>query len=281
MVNRGPARRRRSTASVGSSTRRCWSPKPDGRTTHYRQLATLRTFAKERLVADGGWDETWVRFVDHVVAEVMGVASSSGSRWDGTMLGRLLILRESTVAALQWCLDHDDDAARALLLVATLWGVVHQGHAEDIAELVERVVARWPEPSTPGYADAVATVATCRYMLGQPRSAIELATAALPHTRRAFGPEPPDRRSSRLSRSIECSSSVPAGGRFLQLAEQPPVASAKPQNAPSITSRLVPVIATTSKRMSTPRTSWARSHAAVSPRMRRCLAWPTAEAGGP
>lgn len=159
---------------------------PEGRITRYRQLAALRTFASERLVADGAWDDTWNRLVDHVVAEVLDVVAVARDRWDASLLSRLLILYDSIVAALQWCLERDDEPDRTMLLIATLWGVVHQGHAEDVAGVVERALTRWPDPSAPAHADAVATIATCRYLLGEPRAAIELAEAALPHTQRSL-----------------------------------------------------------------------------------------------
>jgi hypothetical protein len=58
---------------------------------------------------------------------------------------------------------------------------VHQGHADEVAVLAEALLERWPDPSLPGWGDAAATAATCRYLLGRPDEAIELAEAALPH----------------------------------------------------------------------------------------------------
>jgi hypothetical protein len=42
------------------------------------------------------------------------------------------------------------------------------------------VLARWPEPQEGLWPDAAATVATCRYLLGDPAGALELAARALP-----------------------------------------------------------------------------------------------------
>jgi ATP/maltotriose-dependent transcriptional regulator MalT len=43
------------------------------------------------------------------------------------------------------------------------------------------VLAKWPDPTQPWWADAAATVATCRNLLGRHDEAIELATAGLAH----------------------------------------------------------------------------------------------------
>ncbi len=154
--------------------------------TRYRQLETLRTFAREQLVARGEWDHTWDRFVDHVVGHLAALVADARERWDATVLHRLLILYDSLMAALRWCLAHDDTPDRSLGLVAALWGVVHQGHAEQVAVVAEQVLARWPDPSHPGWADAAATAATCRYLLGRPADAIALAEAARPYADRAL-----------------------------------------------------------------------------------------------
>jgi hypothetical protein len=50
-----------------------------------------------------------------------------------------------------------------------------------VAPLAERALDRWDDPSVTGWADAAATAATCRYLLGRPADAIDLATRALPH----------------------------------------------------------------------------------------------------
>src|SRR5690606_26023758 len=70
-------------------------------------------------------------------------------------------------------------ADQGLVLAAALWGAVHQAHTEEIGQLTEDVLARWPDSDHPLWADTAATAATCRYMLGDDARAIELAEAAL------------------------------------------------------------------------------------------------------
>lgn len=154
---------------------------PVGDVTHYRLLELVRASARERLVASGAWEPTWLRFIDHVVGWSVRFAAASTSGWHAGTLGSLLPRTDSHLAALRWCVDHDDTPQRSFLLVATLWGVVHQGRVDDVAPLAEATLGRWHDPDEPGWADAVATAATCRYLRGDPAGAIELARSALPH----------------------------------------------------------------------------------------------------
>jgi predicted ATPase len=150
-----------------------------GTVTRYRQLEALRAFALDQLVTRGEVDAIRDRFVDHVAACATRIIADSRGRWDGTVLGELLALFDNISSALRWCLARDDEPERALLLCAVLWGVVHQARTDDVALLGEDVLARWPEPCHALWADAAATVATCRYLTGRRREAIELAERAL------------------------------------------------------------------------------------------------------
>ncbi|HWM18979.1 MAG TPA: hypothetical protein VNO51_04785 [Ilumatobacteraceae bacterium] len=145
----------------------------------YHQLATLRTYALEQLAARGETDSTWERFVGHVIRQVIAVMTQGRRGWDTAVLGDLLDLYDDISASLRWCVEHDADPDRALILLSVLWGVVQQGHAEAVSTLGEAVLERWPEPTAPLWADGAATVATCRYLLGLPIEAIELADHAL------------------------------------------------------------------------------------------------------
>lgn len=148
---------------------------------HHRQLELVRAFARERLVAAGEWDATWQRFLDCVTERSVRLVSESAPGWDRSSLATLLSRVEHHLAALRWCVEHDEHPGRSFVLVSTLWGVVHQGRHGDVAPLAERVLQRWDDPSLPGWADAAATAATCRYLAGRPVEAIELAERALPH----------------------------------------------------------------------------------------------------
>ena len=149
--------------------------------TYHRQLELVRSYARERLVASGEWDETWQRFVDRVTERSIQLIADSAPGWDRSSLATLLSGVDHHLAVLRWCVDQDDGPSRSFVLVSTLWGVVHQGRLGDIAPLAERVLERWDDPTLPGWADAAATTATCRYLTGRPQEAIDLAWRALEH----------------------------------------------------------------------------------------------------
>jgi tetratricopeptide (TPR) repeat protein len=152
-----------------------------GETAWYRLLHPVRAVALDRLRQVGDLPETQSRLVDHVVELALGAIAESASGWDSSVLGDLLALYGNIIASLRWTLDHDDEPDRSLILLAVLWGVVHQAHTGDVARIGQAVLDRWPDPTVPGWADAASTVATSRNLLGDPAGAIELARAALAH----------------------------------------------------------------------------------------------------
>lgn len=150
-----------------------------GPATWYRELETLRAFAREQLERRGERDEAEDRFVDHVVARALGIIEGGAASWSHAALAELLSMYDNIAAAIRWCVANDDLPGRALVLSAVLWGVVHQAHTEEIGGLVEQVLDRWPDTDDPLRPDAVATAATCRYMLGDHERAVAMAEAAL------------------------------------------------------------------------------------------------------
>ncbi len=147
-------------------------------TTRFRLLESMRMFALHRLTEQGVIDQARGRLADHVVAaaaqEVAGVR-----RWDLAALSRLFSLYDNAAASLRWCLGNDTDGERGLLLCALLWGVVHQGHTDEIAGLCRETLARWPDPAAPYAVDAIATAATAQFLTGDARGAFDLAEAVL------------------------------------------------------------------------------------------------------
>jgi predicted ATPase len=152
---------------------------PTGGAMRFRLLETVRSFAIDRLRERGTLDDARSRLADHVVRAAADILVEGGTRWDSSVFTRLLSLYDNIVTALRWCLANDDDGRRAQLLCAVLWGVVHQGHTDEIAELCEQTMARWPDTTTPFAADAAATTATARVLTGDLAGAYELAAAAL------------------------------------------------------------------------------------------------------
>lgn len=152
---------------------------PTGDTTWYRELGTLRAFARHALDRSGEADAIVARLVDHVVDRVTGIVVRGAATWDADALGELLASYDTITGVLRWCTRHDDRPDRALLLAAALWGVVHQAHTEETGRLAEAVLARWPADDHELLADVHATAATCRYMLGDLTGAVALAHEGL------------------------------------------------------------------------------------------------------
>ena len=162
---------------------------PAGPVTWYRLLETLRAFALDRLDERGDRHETEARLVDHVVGRVAGIIEQGAATWSDRARSELVALYDNIAAAVRWCVAVDRDPDRALLLVAVLWGVVHELHTREIGTLAEQVLERWPSTDHPMRADAVATAATARYMTGDNGAAIAMAEAALADAHRSpFAP---------------------------------------------------------------------------------------------
>ena len=150
-----------------------------GAITRYRLLETLRAFGRDLLVASGERQAVEGRFVDDVVARVAGIIERGAATWSAEALADLLANYDSVTAAVRWCIAEDELPGRAMLLVAALWGVVHQAHTEEVGALAQEVLEQWPHSDDSLWADAVATAATCRYMLGEHEGAVAMAEAAL------------------------------------------------------------------------------------------------------
>ncbi len=133
-----------------------------GDTTRYRLLETVRAFVLSRLERNGAVDVAHDRFVDHVVTDVTAIMTVGATRWDNQGLGELLAIYDNIAAALRWCLAKDDGERGDCLLTAVLWGVIHQGHTDDIATLSDLAVRRWSDSDDPFAVDAAATAATAR-----------------------------------------------------------------------------------------------------------------------
>lgn len=145
----------------------------------YRLLDTVRRFARARLDARAALGDAYGRFVDHVISRSRALLSGAASSWRPGLLKDLVASYDDVAEALRWCIAHDETPRRAHELCTSLWAIVHQGHAEDINELMRRMVARFPETDTPGGAQARAVLATSSYVTGDPAAAVALATTTL------------------------------------------------------------------------------------------------------
>jgi predicted ATPase len=150
-----------------------------GPETRYRLLETVRRFALDRLQRRGALEATYDRFTDHVVDSVREISRGATRTWRPGLLRDLVAAFDDLAEALRWCTAHDDDPRRAYALCASLWGIVHQGRADDAAELARRTLARWPDRDTPAGAQCVAALATAEYVTGHPQRALDLVSPIL------------------------------------------------------------------------------------------------------
>ncbi|HEY8492487.1 MAG TPA: hypothetical protein VIN04_01265, partial [Myxococcota bacterium] len=147
--------------------------------TRYGLLDSLRHYAAEQALAAGVWPAASGRFVDAMVAHADAIVAGGMRRWSPDALDQVFAQFRNLVAACERCCETDPDATRAFRLLLPLWGAVHQGRASEVAEICERVLARWPEGDEPLRAEALAVAASASLPAGRPERAVELAELAL------------------------------------------------------------------------------------------------------
>jgi predicted ATPase len=150
-----------------------------GGVTRYRLLDSLRDYAAESAREAGEWEQHADRFVDAMLAEARAVIVAGTTRWTSELLARVLLHFDALVAAVERTLSVDADARRAFLLLLPLWAAIHQGRAREVAELAERVLARWPAGEEPLRAEATAAAASALLASSRIREATERARAVV------------------------------------------------------------------------------------------------------
>jgi predicted ATPase/DNA-binding SARP family transcriptional activator len=110
------------------------------RQTRYAMLETLREYAAERLEERGETDAFRERHAAHYVGLARDVYGSEWSQERMPFVDQFDELR----LAVRWCLRRDDDAGRAFALAELLWWPALTRHGEEIARLLDEVLARWP-----------------------------------------------------------------------------------------------------------------------------------------
>jgi tetratricopeptide (TPR) repeat protein len=110
-----------------------------GRTT-YGMLETLREYAAERLEERGEADALCERHAGHYVGLARGMYEGD---WQQERLPFLDEFEELRLAV-RWCLSRDDDPERAFTLAEVLWWPALARHGEEIARLLDEILARWP-----------------------------------------------------------------------------------------------------------------------------------------
>lgn len=145
----------------------------------YRLLETVRQFARAELHDEGdlpGTRERYVSFVDDFTQDLVRRAVE---RWTDDVVADTIRIAPDLLAAVRSCLDHDDDGRRACRIYLPGWGLVHDLHAGELAELGAELMTTWAADSTPGWGDVAAITATASVRLFDFDRAEEQANAAL------------------------------------------------------------------------------------------------------
>ena len=150
-----------------------------GPETRYRLLDTVRRFALDQLRRRDELGAAYDRFVDHVVESVQRTIAGAAATWRPDVIAELVASFDDIAEALRWCIAHDTAPKRSYRLCAILWAVVHQGHADDIADLARRTLDRWPDDGSQPAAQVAAVLATAEYVTGHPDRALEIATSTM------------------------------------------------------------------------------------------------------
>lgn len=152
----------------------------------YRLLETIRRFALAELEHADERAPTEDRFIAHVVDRVTTIMERGRAGWSADVLRDLLAEYDNIALGLSSSLQRDPDPTRSLLMCSVLWGVIHNGHVDDVAQLAGATLDRWPDPSHALWPDAMATLATATLMLGDIDDGVALAESALPHAATSF-----------------------------------------------------------------------------------------------
>ena len=144
-----------------------------GRTT-YGMLETLREYAADQLEQHGERDALHERHADYYVAQARELVDAG---WHQQRLPFVDAFDELRAAA-RWCLRHDADPDRSFALAEVMWWPALARHGEEIARLLDEILARWPgaHGRRPHALGAASTVALT---IGDRRAARAHAEAAI------------------------------------------------------------------------------------------------------
>ena len=155
-----------------------------GDRTWYGMLETLRAYARARLVESGEYDAVTNRCVDWVLGRCVEIRGRSRRSWSAELMGTAIALRLDVHSALGYALDHDAGPDRAFGLFGLLWHAdVRNSRARPVAELGERLLARWPDPAAPDLAEVAAVTGIAHVVLGAHGRGAELGQLALDASR--------------------------------------------------------------------------------------------------
>lgn len=143
--------------------------------TRYRLLVTVRLYASAALDAAGEREQVNARFVDGLAAMADAFVAEATQRWSEPLVARMLGCVGNIVRAIDLCVRHDADAARAFRLFLPLYLAAQGGRQGEVAQLGRRMVERWPDGDEPLRAEALAVAAFAALQTGDDDTALELA----------------------------------------------------------------------------------------------------------
>jgi len=149
----------------------------DGRTT-YRLLDSIRAFALECLDEAGEHDEAHEAFVDAMVSIADEMLVEGTASFSNDLLARIRGRFPLSLAAIKWCLYHDDTGARAYRIFLPFYGPT--GARSEAAHTARRMAERW-DGAAPLQAEAFAVMGTVNFIAADYESGDRFATAALEH----------------------------------------------------------------------------------------------------
>ena len=151
---------------------------PSATSTRYRMLQVVREHALADLTASGGAAATRERLAAAMVTEATDLLVEGSQRWSGELIDRITTRAAAFASSLEWCIERDDDPARAYALFVLLY-VRAQQNAADVTTIGTALFARWPETPAPLRAEALAVSATAHVLTFDLDRAEALADAAL------------------------------------------------------------------------------------------------------
>lgn len=147
--------------------------------TSYRMLELIRTFAADRLQAEGEREQVRERFVDVTLEAVMAQMREARHGWSRELIASILDVAVDVLQAMRICLEIDEESKRAFRLFLPSFGIVHYEQAAEFADVGQRLLTRWPDRSQRHWADVAALIATAYLRIVDLESATTWAEASI------------------------------------------------------------------------------------------------------
>jgi predicted ATPase len=156
------------------------NPEPRGSEPRFWLLDTIREYALQRLRDTGDWDRAHDRHADYFLALAEPAESELHGSGQAGWLDRLEIRRANLVAALSW-LTSTGQLTKAVRMIWATWRFWWlRGHAEELVQFTEKVLAGSQHMPAHDSALALSGAAFAFLASGDPARAEELLEQSLP-----------------------------------------------------------------------------------------------------